>query len=93
MSALLLALAIVTANQGSVVQLTFPNEPGVKSVEVEWETKKVPAVRLNDKWVTVVGVDLDAKPGDHKANVVFTMQDGCHRCHGCKKSRAHLTPL
>ena len=76
MIALLLALAAVATSQGSVVQLTFLNEPGVKSVEVEWQSKKVPAVRLQDKWVTVLGVDLDAKPGDHKANVVFTMQDG-----------------
>ena len=35
--ALLLALAVFTASQGGVVQLTFPDEPGVKSVEIVWE--------------------------------------------------------
>jgi len=73
---LLLAIAAFSANQGSAVQLTFPNEPGVKAVEVVWGTRTIPTVRVNDKWTTIVGVDLDAKPGDTKAQVVFTMQDG-----------------
>lgn len=76
MIALLLAVTAFAANQGSAVQLTFPDEPGVKSVEVVWEAKKVPAVRVEDKWTTIVGVDLDTKPGEHKAGVFFTMQDG-----------------
>ena len=38
MIALLLAI-LVSANQGSAVELTFPTEPGVKSVEVAWEMK------------------------------------------------------
>jgi murein DD-endopeptidase MepM/ murein hydrolase activator NlpD len=72
---LLLAL-VVTANQGTAVQLTFPHEPGVKAIVVEWGAKTVPAVRLKDKWVTVVGVDVDAKAGEHKAKVLLTMEDG-----------------
>src|SRR5260370_12895792 len=75
MIALLLAI-IVSANQGSAVQLTFPDEPGVKSVEIAWDNKKVPAFRVEDRWTTLLGVDLDAKPGKHAANVIFTMQDG-----------------
>src|SRR5205814_2092150 len=46
------------------------------SVEVVWETKKVPAFRIEDKWTTILGVDLDTKAGEHKASVVFTMEDG-----------------
>jgi murein DD-endopeptidase MepM/ murein hydrolase activator NlpD len=72
---LLLAI-IVSANQGSAVQLTFPDEPGVKSVEIAWDNKKVPAFHVEDRWTTILGVDLDAKPGKHIANVLFTMQDG-----------------
>ncbi len=75
MLTLLFALAL-TANQGSVIQLTFPHEPGVKSIEVEWQTKKVPAVRLLGDWVSVVGIDLDLKPGEYKASAILTMADG-----------------
>ncbi len=76
MIGLLLALAAFTANQGGVVQLTFPDEPGVKSVEVDWQKKKIPFVRVQDGWMTVIGVDLDLKPGEQKAEVLFTMEDG-----------------
>ena len=73
---LFLALAAFTANQGSAVQLTLPNEPGSKSVEVIWQNKKIPAFHIHDGWTTIVGVDLDTKAGDHKADVVLTMEDG-----------------
>ena len=76
MIAVLLLVAIFTAHQGSAVQLTFPHEPGVKSVEVVWETKEVPAFRVEDKWTTILGVDLDTKAGEHKASVMLTMEDG-----------------
>jgi murein DD-endopeptidase MepM/ murein hydrolase activator NlpD len=75
MIALLVAI-VVSANQGSAVELTFPAEPGVKSVEVSWEMKKVPAFLIEDRWTTIIGVDLDAKPGKHPADAFFTMQDG-----------------
>jgi murein DD-endopeptidase MepM/ murein hydrolase activator NlpD len=72
----LLALAAVTANQGSAVQLRFPNEPGVAAVEGVWQQKKVPFVRIGDEWVTIIGVDLDVKPGEYNADVSFRFQDG-----------------
>src|SRR5438067_10082353 len=72
---LFLALAF-TANQGSAVQLTFPDEPGVKAVEVVWQNKKIPAFHVQNSWTTILGVDLDAKAGEQKADVFFTMQDG-----------------
>ena len=75
MIALLLALT-VSANQGSAVQLTIPNEPGVKSVAITWSNKKVPAFRVEDQWTAVLGIDLDSKPGKHTADILFTMQDG-----------------
>jgi murein DD-endopeptidase MepM/ murein hydrolase activator NlpD len=76
LTALLLALAVITASQGSAVELTFPDLPEIKSVDVDWQKKKVPAVRVGDKWVTIIGVDLDMKPGEQKADVLFTMNDG-----------------
>jgi murein DD-endopeptidase MepM/ murein hydrolase activator NlpD len=76
MIGLLLAAVIFSANQGSAVEVTFPNEAGIQSIDVVWEGKKIPAFRINDVWMTIVGIDLDAKPGDHKADVLVTMQDG-----------------
>src|SRR5215510_1178893 len=73
---LFLAAVIFSANQGSALQVTFPNETGIQSVDIIWGGKKVPAFRLNNTWTTIVGVDLDAKPGEHKADVLFTMEDG-----------------
>src|SRR5437899_6236726 len=75
MISLLLAIVAFSGNQGSAVHLTFPNEPGIKSIEVVWEMKKVPAFRIDDKWSTILGVDLDTKAGEHKAGVLFTMED------------------
>jgi murein DD-endopeptidase MepM/ murein hydrolase activator NlpD len=71
-----LAIVAFSANQGSALQLTFPNEQGIKSVEVVWGMKKIPAFRLGNTWTTIVGVDLDTKPGEHKTDVLFTMDDG-----------------
>src|SRR5215510_60782 len=76
MISLFLLLAAFTANQGSAVQLTLPNEPGSKSVQVIWQNKKIPAFHIHDGWSTIVGVDLDTKAGDYKADVVLTMDDG-----------------
>src|SRR5262245_6427280 len=72
----LLVAIVVSANQGSAVELSFPSEPGVKSVEIIWNNKRVPAFQIEDRWTTILGVDLDAKPGKHPADARFTMQDG-----------------
>jgi murein DD-endopeptidase MepM/ murein hydrolase activator NlpD len=45
-------------------------------MEIEWRSQKVPFVRVEGKWVTVIGVDLDMKPGDHTSDVRVLMQDG-----------------
>ncbi len=75
MIALLLAV-ILSANQGSVVQATFPDEPGTKSVAVVWGNKTIPVFRVKEAWTTIIGVDLDTKPGEHKAQVLFRTEDG-----------------
>jgi len=72
----LFAAAVSTANQGSAVPLQIPNEPHLKAVQVIWREKKVPAFRAGDAWTTFLGVDLDAKPGEHRAVAVLTMDDG-----------------
>jgi len=76
MIGLLLAAALTTASQGSAVRLTLPDEPGLKSVQVIWQGKQVPAFRAGGAWTTIVGVDLDAKPGAHEGKGVLTTDDG-----------------
>src|ERR1051326_1339120 len=73
---LVLAVLAFTAHQGSAVQVKVPSEPGVKSVHVIWLEKSVPAFRAAEGWTTILGVDLDAKPGAHEAEAVLTMEDG-----------------
>jgi len=73
---LLLALAAITANLGGAVQVRFPNEPGVVAVEGEWQQKKVPFVHVKDEWISLIGVDLDVKPGEYKVDVSFKFNDG-----------------
>src|ERR1700756_4013122 len=76
MISLLWAAVVYSANQGSAVQVKIPNEPGVRSVHVIWQKKDVPAVHAGDAWTTILGVDLDAAPGEHTAEAVMTMDTG-----------------
>jgi murein DD-endopeptidase MepM/ murein hydrolase activator NlpD len=76
MISLALAALVFTASQGSAVRVNVPDEPRVKSVEVNWRKEKVPAFHANGAWTTILGVDLDAKPGEDLAEAVLTMDDG-----------------
>lgn len=76
MIAVFFAAAVFTASQGSAVRVSLPNEPHVKSAQVIWQKKTVPAFRAGSEWTTILGVDLDAKPGEHPAQAVMTMDDG-----------------
>ena len=74
---LLLAVALAySANQGSAVLVKIPDEPHLKSVQVIWQKKKVPAFHAGDRWTTILGVDLEATPGQHAAEALLTMDDG-----------------
>ncbi len=76
MISFLLAVVVYTANQGSAIQVKVPTEPRLKSVQVIWEEKNVPAFHADDMWTTILGVDLDSNPGEHRADAVLTMDDG-----------------
>jgi murein DD-endopeptidase MepM/ murein hydrolase activator NlpD len=76
MTSLFLAVLAFSAHQGSAVQVKVPNEPHVKSVQVVWLQKTVPTFRAEESWTTILGVDLDAKPGAHAAEALLTMDDG-----------------
>jgi murein DD-endopeptidase MepM/ murein hydrolase activator NlpD len=64
MNALLAALASLTAAQGEALELVLPHEPGLVAY-AEWGERRLPFVRDADRWLTVIGVDLDTAPGEH----------------------------
>ena len=72
----MLAAVLYTATPGSAVQLKIPNEPNLQSVHVMWREKKVPAFLVRDTWTTIVGIDLDTKPGAQRAEALLTRDDG-----------------
>jgi len=74
-----LAAAALVVAQGQAVELAFPHEPGLAGVEARWSGRAVPFVRQGERWVTVLGVDLDAAAGEHVAEVTFRYDDGRSR--------------
>jgi murein DD-endopeptidase MepM/ murein hydrolase activator NlpD len=76
-SALIVTLAVAAAiGQGQVLRFDVPDEPGLVSVVVEWQEKQIPFTNNGPEWLTLVGVDLDASPGEHTAELKWTFQDG-----------------
>jgi len=61
----ILAIAALAASQGEALQVVIPHEEGLEAVEAVWGDRRVPFVRDAERWLTVVGVDLDAMPGEH----------------------------
>jgi murein DD-endopeptidase MepM/ murein hydrolase activator NlpD len=74
-----LLLTAWVAGQGQALEMSFPAEPGLSSVTVLWSGHEVPFVHSGDRWLTIVGVDLDSRPGDHAVDVTFTYDDGHKR--------------
>jgi murein DD-endopeptidase MepM/ murein hydrolase activator NlpD len=72
------ALALV-ATQGQAVELAYSDEAGLASVEATWEGHRFPLVKHDAHWVAVIGVDLEAKAGEHAADVTFHYGDGRSR--------------
>ena len=76
MFAFLLLAAVVTVPQGKAFQLRVPHQDGIQSVQLQWQNKKVPYIRVGEEWVAVVGVDLDVKPGKYPTTVEITRAAG-----------------
>jgi murein DD-endopeptidase MepM/ murein hydrolase activator NlpD len=72
------ALALVAA-QGQAVELAYPDEPGLSSVEAQWEGHRFQLAKHDARWIAVIGVDLDAKAAEHAADVTFRYDDGRSR--------------
>jgi len=71
-----LALAAWVSGQGQPLELHYPAEPELAGITVRWNGHDVPFARVGERWVTIVGVDLDSSPGDHAVNVTFRYADG-----------------
>jgi murein DD-endopeptidase MepM/ murein hydrolase activator NlpD len=72
MTLLALILAAILAPQGQAIRLSLPDEPGIQRVEIQWQDKTIPYTRAGAQWTTVLGIDLDIKPGDYKAEMRVT---------------------
>ncbi|MFO7287123.1 MAG: M23 family metallopeptidase [Gammaproteobacteria bacterium] len=68
--------ATLAVSQGQAVRLEVAHEPALESAVAVWGEHSVPFVRRGERWVTAIGVDLDAAPGTHEAGVVLTFADG-----------------
>lgn len=75
MLSLLLAAGWI-AGQGQALKMSYPVEPGLTGVTVQWSGHAVPFVRRGEQWIAAVGVDLDSRPGDHAVDVTFAYADG-----------------
>ncbi len=69
-------LATLMAVQGQALQLGQPHEAGLTSIDVTWNERRIPYVRVADRWLTVIGIDLDADEGDYPIEVSLRYVDG-----------------
>ena len=69
-------LTIFSVMQGDAFRVDYPHVNGLNWVEIEWRERSVPLLQVDDRWVTIIGVDLDLRPGDHPARVSFRYSDG-----------------
>jgi murein DD-endopeptidase MepM/ murein hydrolase activator NlpD len=70
-----LAVTAVSAQQGQAVRLSLPDEPGIQSAEIHWQGKTIPYSHVGNDWITVIGVDLEMKPGSYSGEIRIT-KDG-----------------
>lgn len=79
MSLVVLVNVLVTAlavGQGQALRIEVPDEPGLRAVAVEWNDQSIPFSKSGAGWFTIIGIDLDASPGMHAADLKWTYGDG-----------------
>ncbi|TDJ46545.1 MAG: M23 family metallopeptidase [Gammaproteobacteria bacterium] len=69
-------LATLMAVQGQALQLGQPHEAGLTSIDVTWNERRIPYVRVADRWMTVIGIDLDTDEGNYPIEVSLRYADG-----------------
>lgn len=73
---LFVLLAAFTVSQGQALQVEYPRKPGLEEASIAWNGRDVPLVTDGERWLTVIGADLDLAPGAHEAVVTFRYEDG-----------------
>jgi murein DD-endopeptidase MepM/ murein hydrolase activator NlpD len=81
MNAILPLLFSITALQGQAVELRIADKPGLAAVETDWKERTVPLIRVDDAWLTVIGIDLDDAPGEYSLPLTLTFADGSRETH------------
>ncbi len=69
-------LATLMAIQGQALQLDQPHEAGLTSIEASWSDRRIPYVRVDDRWLSVIGIDLNAGEGEYPLEVSLEYEDG-----------------
>jgi murein DD-endopeptidase MepM/ murein hydrolase activator NlpD len=74
--ACLLLLTALTVFQGQALQLDYPHEADLQEIVVSWSDRNIPFVRDGDRWITVIGIDLDTEAGEQRAETTFHFAGG-----------------
>jgi len=69
-------LGVLAVGQGQALRLDVPDEAGLEAIAIEWNDKTISFVKDSAGWFTLVGIDLDASPGVHEAELTRTYRDG-----------------
>jgi murein DD-endopeptidase MepM/ murein hydrolase activator NlpD len=69
-------LAALMAVQGQALQLGRPHEAGLTSIEVSWNERQIPYLRVGDQWLSVIGIDLDVIVGEYPLEATLRYEDG-----------------
>ncbi len=69
-------LAALMAVQGQALQLGRPHEAGLTSIEVSWDERQIPYLRVGDQWLSVIGIDLDLTAGEYPLEATLRYEDG-----------------
>ena len=72
----LVLLAVLSVFQGQALKVELPHEAGMEAATIAWSGRDVPFVREGERWLTVIGVDLDVEPGEHAAPMLLHYTDG-----------------
>lgn len=73
---LFILLAALTVSQGQALEVTYPHEPGLQEASISWHGRDVPFVTDGERWLTVIGADVDLPAGSYEAVVTFRYEDG-----------------
>ena len=68
--------ANLAAIQGSALEISVAHEPSLEAVTVSWSGREIPSVRVGGAWSAVIGIDLNAEPGAHTAEISLTYTGG-----------------